>query len=158
MIGRLLNVEQLVEWELAGETEALGENSPPRHFAHYESHATCTVRWNMTRKWSPLTVSLPSSAQPKWISTKRNQNRLCAEWTVHVIQRSGTSTWFHIPVQENLFTASIPWISISVLYILQTLPSDLSLELLYYRLAEMSGVARDSIRNEGIRDIKYGII
>jgi hypothetical protein len=30
--------------------------------------------------------------------------------------------------------------------------------LLYKELAEMPGVARDSIRNGGIREINYGII
>jgi hypothetical protein len=30
--------------------------------------------------------------------------------------------------------------------------------VLYFVLAEMSGVARDSIRNEGTREINYGII
>jgi hypothetical protein len=33
-------VEQLVEWRLAGETEALGENLPQRHFVHHKSHMT----------------------------------------------------------------------------------------------------------------------
>jgi hypothetical protein len=32
-------VEQLMEWSLAGETEALGENLPQRHFVH-KSHMT----------------------------------------------------------------------------------------------------------------------
>jgi hypothetical protein len=30
--------------------------------------------------------------------------------------------------------------------------------LIYFGLAEMPGVARDSIRNEGIREINYGIV
>jgi hypothetical protein len=35
-----MNVEQLAEWELAGETEVVGENLPQCHFAHHESHMT----------------------------------------------------------------------------------------------------------------------
>jgi hypothetical protein len=33
-------VEQLVECELAGETEVLGENLPQRHVVHHKSHMT----------------------------------------------------------------------------------------------------------------------
>jgi hypothetical protein len=33
-------VEQFVEWRVAGETEALCENLPQRHVAHYKSHMT----------------------------------------------------------------------------------------------------------------------
>jgi hypothetical protein len=35
-----VNVDQLVEWRLTGETEVLGENLPQRHFVHYKSHMT----------------------------------------------------------------------------------------------------------------------
>jgi hypothetical protein len=36
----MMNAKQSVEWELAGETEVLGENLPQRHFVHYKSHVT----------------------------------------------------------------------------------------------------------------------
>jgi hypothetical protein len=36
----MMNVEQSVESELAGETEVLGENLPQRHFVHNKSHMT----------------------------------------------------------------------------------------------------------------------
>jgi hypothetical protein len=33
-----MSVEQSVEWELAGETEVLGENLHQRHYVHHKSH------------------------------------------------------------------------------------------------------------------------
>jgi hypothetical protein len=36
--GRLMSMEYLVEWELAGETEVLGGNLPQFHFIYHKSH------------------------------------------------------------------------------------------------------------------------
>jgi hypothetical protein len=38
MIGWLMNMEQLAEWGLAGNTEVLGGNPPKYHIVHHESH------------------------------------------------------------------------------------------------------------------------
>jgi hypothetical protein len=36
----MMSVEQSVEWELAGDTEVLGENLHQRHFVRHKSHMT----------------------------------------------------------------------------------------------------------------------
>jgi hypothetical protein len=36
----MMSVEQTVEWELAEETEVLGENLPQCHFVHQKSRMT----------------------------------------------------------------------------------------------------------------------
>jgi hypothetical protein len=38
MIERLINVEELVEWESAGEMEVLGEAMLQFHFVQHKSH------------------------------------------------------------------------------------------------------------------------
>jgi hypothetical protein len=46
-----MSVEQSVEWDLAGETDVLGENLPKCHFVHHKSRMTWTelepglLRW-----------------------------------------------------------------------------------------------------------------
>jgi hypothetical protein len=55
MMMMMMNMEQSVECELAGETEVLGENLPQCHFVHHKSHMT----WARTRaaalgSWPPI--------------------------------------------------------------------------------------------------------
>jgi hypothetical protein len=38
----MMNVEQSVEWELAGKTEVFGENLPQCNFDHLKSHMIMT--------------------------------------------------------------------------------------------------------------------
>jgi hypothetical protein len=45
----MMSVEQSVEWELAGETEVLGENLSQYHFVHHKSHMT----WPGLEPWPP---------------------------------------------------------------------------------------------------------
>jgi hypothetical protein len=39
-LHRVIMMENLVEWKLAGETEVPGENPPQRHFVHHKSNLT----------------------------------------------------------------------------------------------------------------------
>jgi hypothetical protein len=47
----MISVEQSVKWELAGETEVLGENLPQRHFVHDKSHMTWPVIKPGPQRW-----------------------------------------------------------------------------------------------------------
>jgi hypothetical protein len=55
----MMNMEQSVEWELAGETEVLGENLPQYHFIHHKSHMTWPglEPWPATNRLSYATAT-----------------------------------------------------------------------------------------------------
>jgi hypothetical protein len=46
-----MNMEQSVDWELAGETEVLGENLPQCDFVHYKSHMTWLGLESRALRW-----------------------------------------------------------------------------------------------------------
>jgi hypothetical protein len=50
MVGWLMYMEQLVEWELTGETEILGENKQQFHIVHHKSNMTGPG----IQRWPPL--------------------------------------------------------------------------------------------------------
>jgi hypothetical protein len=49
----MMSVEQSVEWELAGETEVLGENMPQCHGVHHKSHMTWPELEPRQLRWEP---------------------------------------------------------------------------------------------------------
>jgi hypothetical protein len=54
----MMSVKQTVEWELAGETEVLGENLLQYHFVHHKSHVTWLGSNLGRRGWKPATSRL----------------------------------------------------------------------------------------------------
>jgi hypothetical protein len=61
----MMIVEKLVEWELSGETEVLGENLPQCHFVHHKSHMTSPGLEPGPRRGKPATTC-PSYAPANW--------------------------------------------------------------------------------------------
>jgi hypothetical protein len=51
MIGLLMDVERLMEWELAGETEVLGEYLSQLQFVHHKYHFTGPGREPGPPRW-----------------------------------------------------------------------------------------------------------
>jgi hypothetical protein len=76
-----MNVEQLMEWKLAGETEVLGENPPQYHFVHQKSHLTWPdLTWPdlWSNLWPAVEASLLSyrKGNPmKEVITERHRGR-----------------------------------------------------------------------------------
>jgi hypothetical protein len=50
----ILNVVELLEWQLAGKTEVLGGNLPQWHFIHHKSH----MAWDRNLKANSTDVPL----------------------------------------------------------------------------------------------------
>jgi hypothetical protein len=57
-------VEQSVEWELAGETQVLGENLPQTHFVHHKSRMTLPG----LELWADAVVSLSYGTAKLFVS------------------------------------------------------------------------------------------
>jgi hypothetical protein len=51
MIEWLMNMEEFVEWKLAGDTEVLRENLPQYHFFHHKSYVTWPEIWPESLRW-----------------------------------------------------------------------------------------------------------
>jgi hypothetical protein len=66
----MMNVEQSVEWELAAETEVLGENLPQHQFFRHKSHMTWPGIEHGRRSGKPATNS-PSYDTAKYRHTLR---------------------------------------------------------------------------------------
>jgi hypothetical protein len=51
MINYLMNVKQLMEWNLAEKIEILGEISPQYQFVHHKFRMTCTGIQTVPQRW-----------------------------------------------------------------------------------------------------------
>jgi hypothetical protein len=77
-------VEQLVEWRLAEETEALGENLPQRHFVHHKSHIAWPelevgprlAAWAMARPCKTIKQTLPCLHWPHFVTRRPSHSEL----------------------------------------------------------------------------------
>jgi hypothetical protein len=58
----MMNVEQSVEWELAGETEVRGGNLTKWHFVHHKPH----MAWSGLEPGPPSDVHIGNS-ETKWL-------------------------------------------------------------------------------------------
>jgi hypothetical protein len=96
-----MNMEHLVEWELAGDTEVLGENLPQHHFVHHKSHNDLTGNWTWTAAVGSQWLTTWAVAQPGCqVSTvctpvchlnSTGHVLLPGHWTVHEKSRSSVA-------------------------------------------------------------------
>jgi hypothetical protein len=98
-----MNMEQLVEWELAGETEVLGENLSQCHFLHQKFHIT----WPGIEPGPPWWDSLFTDFKCKMISmllffsnfnTFKNACRIFGFIWESIISYKSKGSQSHIPI------------------------------------------------------------
>jgi hypothetical protein len=76
----MISVEQLVEWELAWETEVVGENLPKYHFVHHKSHMN----------WPGLERGKPATNRLSYGTASTNRLQLKQEFNCTVIHAEHT--------------------------------------------------------------------
>jgi hypothetical protein len=69
----MMSVKQSVEWELAGETEVLGENVPQWHFVHHKSHITWPRHEPGPPQWE---------ADPTWLNWVKKKLSLYSNYVI----------------------------------------------------------------------------
>jgi hypothetical protein len=70
----MMSVEQSVEWELAGESEVLGEYLPHCHFVRHKSHMT----WDRTRAVAVGSRWLTAWTKPQPAGVDNNKGTVTA--------------------------------------------------------------------------------
>jgi hypothetical protein len=84
-------VEQSVEWDLAGETEVLGEYLPKCHFVHHKSHMIYLGR----RGGKPATNRLSYGTAFHELLTETNSDKHSFSWESHSLS-AGQEIFRHL--------------------------------------------------------------
>jgi hypothetical protein len=122
----MMNVEQLVEWRLAGETEVLGENLPQCYIVQHKSHMTWpgfepgAPRWETSAKppevWQGLMSNIIATL---YFSVPILETRFAAsvstmEFTVTAMQEVLKISKNWRPLLRNGSVDTFPWQQISM--------------------------------------------